>query len=153
MFRSGSKYYLWNPIEGVIGEIVLRSFSRSNLLLSREGRLGASAQVRPTEAQFQDEWYRAFNSLLGHGFAVSSEWSQSEDGRIDFRILGPKWGIELLRDGDRLTEHCNRFLGKGAYHQWIADGSMKDWIILDCRHSCPRKYRMIAPFLPSGPQS
>ena len=22
MFRSGSKYYLWNPIEGVIGEIV-----------------------------------------------------------------------------------------------------------------------------------
>jgi hypothetical protein len=24
----------------------------------------------------QDEWYRGFNSLLGHGFAISSEWSQ-----------------------------------------------------------------------------
>ena len=134
-------------------EAVLRNFSRSNLLLSGKGRLGASAQVRPPEAQFQDEWYRAFNSLLGHGFAISSKWSQFGNGRIDFRIVGPKWGVEILRDGDRLTEHCNRFLDKGAYHQWIVDGSMKDWIILDCRHSRPQKYRMIASFLPSGPQS
>ena len=103
--------------------------------------------------RMQDEWYRGFNSLLGHGFAISSEWSQLGNGRIDFRIIGPKWGIELLRDGDRLAEHCNRFLDKGAYHQWIVDGSMKDWIILDCRHSRPQKYRMITSFLSSGPQS
>jgi hypothetical protein len=74
---------------------------------------------------------------------------------MDFRIVGPKWGVGILRDGDgdRLTEHCNRFLDKGAYHQWIVDGSMKDWIILDCRHSRPQKYRMIASFLSSGPPS
>jgi hypothetical protein len=141
------------PSLPVFCEAVLRKFSRTGLLLSCKGRLGASARVRPPEAQFQDEWYRAFNSLLGHGHAISSEWSQSSDGRIDFRIVGPKWGIELLRDGDRLAEHCNRFLTTGAYHRWIANGLVKDWIILDCRHSRPRKFRMIASFLPLRPHS
>src|SRR2546423_14087874 len=103
-------------------EAVLRKFSRSNLRLSHTGRLGASGQVRPPEAQFQDEWYRVCNSLLGHGFAISSEWSQSGNGRIDFRIVGPDWGIELLRDGDRLAGHWNRVRDKGAYHRWIVDG-------------------------------
>ena len=125
---------------------VLRKFSRTGLLLSRDGRLGASARSRPPEAQFQDEWYRAFNSLLGHGFEISSEWSSSRNGRIDFKIVGPAWGVELLRDGDRLAEHCNRFLEKGTYHRWIANGQIKDWIILDCRHSIPQKYGMIATF-------
>src|SRR5436305_12426297 len=104
--RSFEKF----PSLPIFCEAVLRKFSRSNLRLSHTGRLGASGQVRPPEAQFQDEWYRAFNSLLGHGFAISSEWSQSGDGRIDFRIVGPDWGIELLRAGDRLAERCNRFL-------------------------------------------
>lgn len=130
------------PSLPVFCEAVLRKFSRTGLLLSRTKRLGASAQVRPPEAQFQDEWYRAFNSLLGHGHAISSEWSQSRDGRIDFRIVGPAWGIELLRDGDRLAEHCNRFSATGAYYRWIANNWIKDWIILDCRHSRPRKYRV-----------
>jgi hypothetical protein len=115
--------------------------------------LGAAGQDRPPEAQFQDEWYCAFNSLLGHGIAISSEWSRCGDGRIDFRIVGPKWGIELLKDGDRLAEHCDRFLDNGTYHRWIKDGLIKDWIILDCRQSHPEKYRTIVLFLTLGPHS
>lgn len=121
-------------------DAVLRKFSPKNLLLSLDGRLATSAKPRPPEAQFQDGWYRAFKSLLGHDVAISSDWSRYGDGRIDFRIVGPGWGVELLRDGDRLAEHCNRFFDKGAYHQWIKNGWVKDWIILDCRHSEPRKY-------------
>ena len=109
--------------------------------------------MRPPEAQFQDEWYYAFKSLLGHDVVISSEWSRSGDGRIDFRIVGPVWGIELLRDGDRLSKHCNRFLDNSSYHRWIRNGYIKDWIILDCRHSRPQKYSTIALFLPLEPHS
>lgn len=123
-------------------DAVLRKFSPKNLLLSLDGRLATSARPRPPEAQFQDEWYRAFKSLLGPDVAISSEWSRYGDGSIDFRIVGPAWGIELLRDGNRLAEHCNRFSDKGAYHQCIKNGWIKDWIILDCRHSEPRKYNV-----------
>lgn len=78
---------------------------------------------------------------------MSSGWSRCGDGRIDFRIVEPSWGIEFLRDGDRLTEHCNRFLEKGTYHQWILNGLIKDWLILDYRHSRPQKYGRISIIL------
>lgn len=63
-----------------------------------------------------------FNNILGSGITVSSEWSQDKDGQIDFRIIDPAWGIDLLQDGDRLTEHCERFLPGGLYHSWISRG-------------------------------
>lgn len=40
----------------------------------------------PPEAQFQNEWYRAFYALAGNGVAVSSEWSSASDGRFDSRV-------------------------------------------------------------------
>lgn len=119
-------------------EAVLRRFSRKNILSSVPRSPTTSG--RPPEAQFQDEWYRAFHDVVGHGAGISSEWSRSGDGRIDFWIVNPKWGIELLRDGDRLTEHCQRFSDKGTYSTWISEGLLSEWLILDCRHSRPQKY-------------
>lgn len=116
---------------------VLRNFSRKNLLTSN---FSTSTISRPPEAQFQDEWYRAFYTVVGHGVAISSEWSSDGSGRIDFRVKDPAWGFELLRDGDRLSHHCSRFLPQGSYHRWITQGFLTDWIILDCRHSVPKKY-------------
>jgi hypothetical protein len=147
------EYYLhiYNPIPfpldkfpslSTLCEAVLRKFSRKNLLASVNTSQRPFANSRPPEAQFQDEWYRAFYSVVGHGVAISSEWSRAGDGRIDFRIIDPTWGIELLRDGDRLTEHCDRFRHHGAYHTWITDGLIEDWLILDCRHTPPKKYGM-----------
>lgn len=112
---------------------------------SRRYAVGTSAQPKPLEAVYQDEFYRVFNSLLSSGSGISSEWSRGSSGRIDFRIVGPKWGIELVRDGNRLTEHCQRFLPGGAYFQWIQDGFLSDSIILDCGHQHPKPCSKIAP--------
>ena len=35
------------------------------------------------------------------------------EGRVDFYILAKEWGVELLRDGDRLAEHSGRFSQPG----------------------------------------
>jgi hypothetical protein len=68
---------------------------------------------------------------------ISSEWSQKGDGRVDFWIPQKRWGIELLRDHNRVTEHCNRFKKGGRYYPWIEAGMLKDWIIIDCATSLP----------------
>lgn len=124
-------------------EAVLRQFSQKSLYSG--GQMTTSARPRPPEALYQDEYYRAFKSVLGNGAAISSEWTQPGDGRIDFMVPGPGWGVELLRDGDRLMDHCERFEDGGAYYQWIISGYMKDWIILDCTQKSPRKYRTSRP--------
>ena len=119
-------------------EEVLRCFSRKNILAS----IHASSS-RPVESAFQVEFYRAFTSLVGHGAGLSSEWSYSSDGRIDFLVHDSGWGIEILRDGDRLRNHCNRFRLSGQYGDWIRRGVLKDWVIIDCRHTWPKK--MVLP--------
>lgn len=119
-------------------EAVSRRFSRKSLLRTHE----PSAFSKP-EFKFHEEWYRAFNSLVGRGVAISSEWSFAGEGRIDFRIKEPGWGVEILRDGDRLDEHCNRFLPEGSCNGWVSEGILNDWLILDCRHSVPDRYGMI----------
>jgi hypothetical protein len=129
---------------------VIRSFSKSTLSLAKAGqRLGVSGRMRPPEAAFQDEFYRAYWNVVGSCGGICSEWAGTHNGRIDFLISKPGWGIELLLDGDRLTDHCKRFHSDGAYYQWITRGVMKDWIILDCRHSYPEAtcnyYPLITP--------
>jgi hypothetical protein len=116
---------------------VLRRFSRKNLGQSSGEQQPTIPARRPPEAQYQDEFYRVFTALFGNGVGISSEWSRDKGGRVDFRISGPKWAVEMLRDGDRLKDHCNRFLPGGKYYQWIKSGSIRDWIILDCRCSAP----------------
>lgn len=74
---------------------------------------------RPVESAFQVEFYRAFTSLVEHGAGLSSEWLYSSEGRIDFLVHGSGWGVEILRDGDRLRNHCNRFRPSGQYGDWI----------------------------------
>ena len=124
----------FRSVEGLCEE-VLRCFSRKNILAS----IHASSS-RPVESAFQVEFYRAFTSLVGHGAGLSSEWSYSSDGRIDFLVHDSGWGIEILRDGDRLRNHCNRFRLSGQYGDWIRRGVLKDWVIIDCRHIWPKKY-------------
>jgi hypothetical protein len=128
---------------------VFKSFSKRSLLLSSTDRRPTIAAARPVEAQYQDEFYHAFTSLLGNGVGISSEWSRGNRGRIDFRILGPKWGVELLRDGTENTvnEHYKRFLPNGKYHKWILDGLISDWLVIDCRCSAPEKYSKFTSLL------
>ncbi|KAB8229541.1 uncharacterized protein BDW43DRAFT_303111 [Aspergillus alliaceus] len=123
-----------------LAEAVLRKFSLRNL--SSAAQLGTGAVMRPVEAAYQDEFYRALHALLGFSSKISSEWSGSKDGRIDFRIADVNWGIEVLREGNRLTKHCQRFINNGSYTQWIQNGWLQDWLIIDCRTSAPVPYNV-----------
>ncbi|KAN0075628.1 hypothetical protein V8E54_006898 [Elaphomyces granulatus] len=111
---------LYPDIES-LAEAPLRKFSLRNL--SSSAQLGTAAMMRPVEAAYQDEMYRALLVVLGFSSEVSSEWS--EDGKD----VG--WGIEMMREGNRLNEHCGRFVENGRHTPWTQ---------LDCRTSPPRPY-------------
>src|SRR5258706_2836727 len=57
-------------------------------------------------------------------------------GRIDFFIPSKKWGIELLRDRDRLLAHNEQFVG-GEYGKWVQAGMMDNYIMIDFRSTVP----------------
>jgi hypothetical protein len=116
---------------------VFEHFSSKNLRHCMEGKLSTAAKLRPVEAQYQDEFYRAFNAVVGRGVPISSEWSQKGNGRVNFWIPQKRWGIELLREHNNVNEHCNRFNKGGRYYPWIEAGMLEDWIIIDCATSLP----------------
>ena len=123
----------------ILVDLALRTFSRRALSFNSV-TLGTGARMRPVEALYQDEFYRALHKVLGFSARVSSEWAGDNSGRIDFRIADANWGLEVLREGDRLGEHCQRFVGDGSYARWIREGWLSDWLIVDCRTSQPRPY-------------
>lgn len=131
------------PTVEALAEAVLRKFSLRNL--SSTTRVGTGAVIRPVEAAYQDEFCRALHAVLGFSTKVSSEWSGDGNGRIDFRLADVGWGIELLREGNRLGAHCQRFVGNGSYMQWIRSGWLRDWLIIDCRTSPPHPYSKFTP--------
>lgn len=126
------------PTIAALTTAVLKKFSQRALLSA--ARLGTGGKVIPTESCFQNEFYRILQTILGFSSKVISEWSDDGGSRIDFMLEEPGWGIELLREGDRLGEHCQRFVGNGRYTPLIHNGSIRDWLIIDCRKSQPRAY-------------
>ncbi|KAI9044451.1 ATP-binding protein [Aspergillus affinis] len=130
------------PCLATLCEAILKCFSRTRLLSDPVTSHLPNKFVRPPETPFQDEWYRCFASLVGHGVGISSKWSCTGNERVDFRIIGPAWGVELLRDGDQIHSVCARFQQHGLYHPLIENGQMTDWLILDCRQSAPQKYHV-----------
>jgi len=119
---------------------ILREFSIMILRHSAEGKkISTASQPRPVEAQYQDEFHRGFVHVVGLGVPISSEWSRTKDGRVDFYIPEKKWAIELLRDHNRVDEHISRFKEGGKYHPWLKENMVNDWIIIDCATSLPTK--------------
>lgn len=116
---------------------VLKHFSPKNLRHCMDGKFSTATQLRPLEAQYRDEFYRAFAHVVGQDVPISSEWSLRGNGRVDFYIPQKKWGIELLREHDSVDEHYNRFKRGGRYYSWIEDGMVEDWIVIDCATSLP----------------
>lgn len=93
------------------------------------------------EAQFQNESYRASYAVTRGYMTLSPEYSTPREllkqGRIDFFIKDKKWGIEILRDGDKMNPHIARFLQEGAYHPWVATGAIEEYVLLDFRMTKP----------------
>jgi len=70
------------------------------------------------EDQYQKEFYRCLFPLLDGHVVTSPEFvikTGAKGGTIDFLVDEKKWGIELLRERDRLLEHIQRFERNGQY--------------------------------------
>ncbi|KAE8378205.1 hypothetical protein BDV26DRAFT_261958 [Aspergillus bertholletiae] len=116
----------------------LSEFSTMNLRHSTAGKnLSTAAQPKPMEAQYQDEFYRAFNKVAGRGVPISTEWARTISGRVDFFIPEKKWAIELLRDYNQVDNHIKRFKEGGQYFQWLETKAVNDWIIINCTTTAP----------------
>lgn len=98
-------------------------------------QIGPGFIQRPPEAQFQDEFYRCCQRYSKGSLVTFPEYG-TKNGRVDFYIPSKEWGIELLRDGDRLEQHSIRFSSTGAYGGTL---SLSDYIILDFRTKTPTK--------------
>jgi len=115
-------------------------------------RVGARSTDKLPEAQYQDEFYRSVFSVTSGNVRLSPDFASARRARvagcIDFFIPVEKWGVEITRDGNQLTEHSSRFAKPGAYGAWLKLGNMDDSILLDCRTTIPaRKYPGINIFL------
>ncbi|KAI9045925.1 uncharacterized protein KD926_005868 [Aspergillus affinis] len=97
---------------------------------------------RPLEDQYQKEFYRCLFPLLDGHVVMSPEFviqSDTKGGTIDFLLIQKKWGVELLRDRNRLQEHMNRFKPNGQYFTLIEKGKMDQYIVLNFTNILPRK--------------
>jgi hypothetical protein len=110
---------------------VIKKFSF--LQLSSPRTRGPDRQRTP-EAQYQDEFYRCCHAHTNGSLVTFPEFGDQK-GRIDFYIPQKNWGVELLRDGDRLKNHSLRFVDQGAY----TGMNLEDYIILDFRTIKPQK--------------
>ncbi|OZJ01447.1 hypothetical protein BZG36_05623, partial [Bifiguratus adelaidae] len=84
------------------------------------------------ESTWQMEFYRAAKQLLPPDDIISPNVGKDfgAAGYIDFWIGGnKKWGIEILRDGDRFKEHKARFSSR---YKKIVDHS-NEWAVVDIR--------------------
>ena len=98
----------------------------------------------PLEDQYQKEFYRCLFPILDGHVVMSPEFvikTGTKGGTIDFLVAQKKWGLELLRDRDRLVEHMKRFEPGGQYFSMIQSGNMEQYIVLDFTVAQPVKPR------------
>ncbi|KAI9040193.1 uncharacterized protein KD926_008517 [Aspergillus affinis] len=101
-------------------------------------------KTRPLEDQYQKEFYRCLFPLVDGHVLISPEFviqSGIKGGTIDFLVPEKKWGLELLRESDRLQEHMDRFKPNGKYFTLIEKEKMDQYIVLNFTNIRPRKFR------------
>lgn len=111
---------------------IIREFKPQQFSIPRSG---PTVLQRPTEAQYQDEFYRCFH-LCTESSLVTFPEDRNASGRVDFFIPHKNWGVELLRDGHDLDQHTGRFSTGDSYQSNFV---LEDYIILDFRRNMLRK--------------
>ncbi|RUP43812.1 hypothetical protein BC936DRAFT_136697 [Jimgerdemannia flammicorona] len=80
------------------------------------------------------EWYRTALTVVPVGASVSPDVGSvfGSDGFLDFYVNGKgySWGVELLREGDRMHGHARSFEPGGEYNKI----PLTDYVIIDSRH-------------------
>lgn len=102
------------------------------------------------EDQWQKEFYRCLLPLLDRYVYVCPEFVVKRGkggGRVDFQLVGTgeKWAIELVRESDRLEEHCKRFQPGGAYHSAVVSGIIDKFVILNFTTTLPKGCSFVEP--------
>ena len=103
-----------------------------------------TGNTSPLEDEYQKEFYRCLFTILDGHAIPSPEFvvkTDTKGGTIDFLIARKKWGLELMRDGDRLVEHMKRFEPGGQYFDMIQSGEIEQYIVLDFTVGQPTKPR------------
>ncbi|KAL3433467.1 hypothetical protein BDV09DRAFT_196699 [Aspergillus tetrazonus] len=103
-----------------------------------------TGNISPLEDQYQKEFYRCLFPLLDGHVIMSPEYvikAGTNGGTIDFLVAQKKWGLELLRDRDRISQHMARFEPGGQYFIMIQNGEMEQYAVLDFTDKLPQKFR------------
>jgi len=93
----------------------------------------AKGESRLMERTWQMEIYRIATSLLPPNSHISPDVGHNfgTDGLVDFYVNdNKKWIIEIIREGDRLKEHQDRFKVGGIYSMIEAN----EIVVIDFRH-------------------
>jgi hypothetical protein len=86
----------------------LQQFSPAQLVCSSE-RLGPAGTFSPKEAIYHFELYRVLHNILEGSLYPIPEYGKGSNNSIDLMIPTYQWGIEILLDGRKITEHVERF--------------------------------------------
>lgn len=125
-----------SPLELAIAAIHFMPSTLSDSLCS------AQKPEHLLEDHFQKEFYRSLYYLVDGELLTSPEYVTKRGqngGAIDFFFPGPKWGIELIRDGNEIDEHMARFEPGGQYHSLLATNEMVDFVVLDFTQKSAKK--------------
>lgn len=96
--------------------------------------IGFGKNGQPLERVWQMEFYRAASRVLPKDYKIVPDVGAyfGARGLVDFYVKGEKsWAIELLRDGDGLKEHAERF--KKRYKKIVDESD--DWVLIDIRRN------------------
>ena len=120
---------------------VLYSFKPIYLQKSAEYSTGSDGRL--VEGAWQKEFYRAATTILPSGMYISPE-ANTTFGKVDFYVHTQdkkiKWCIDLVREGDLLDEHVQKFEKRDEGEQLSDKPSKKgadcdDYMILDFREA------------------
>jgi hypothetical protein len=105
----------------------LNRFSQTTLTSHRCKLNHAPGATRP-EAQYVYESYRCLYHITGGKSIVHSDYFYTVANRIDLFLKNRGWGIEALKDGDRMSEYIHRCDPQGIYGSW---GVVSEYILLN----------------------
>ncbi|KAE9408822.1 hypothetical protein BT96DRAFT_624055 [Gymnopus androsaceus JB14] len=103
-----------------------------------------SDEALELEVLYEHEFYRCLYQYRPRAVVFpeyGTEVGHRPAGRIDFLVYRTEsmnqcqprsWGIELLKDEDRLAEHAYRFSPDGVYNSMVSD-DMTEFMIVDFR--------------------
>jgi len=117
----------------------LREFSPNFLRDAANGtRRSPAGDKLPLESCYRWEFMRAIFQGLEVRGGVQCEWTGTTKRCLNFYIRDARWAVQLLCEGNQVSigEHMNRFTF-GEHRAWVDNGSIMEWLVVDCRTSVP----------------